>query len=129
MYSVSGQIVSDDMEILPYANIYELGTNNSTQTDANGKFSFAVQGENSVLKITSVGYTWDTVPVKHFASQSYFELYKDTNMLDEVVVTPKAKPVTNTDPYRPFLLLMGGLAVGWLLFSSKSKSKPKKVSV
>lgn len=123
---VKGQIVSSEMEILAYANIYEVGTNNSTKADEDGRFTINVASKNSDLKISHVGYDYDTVKASFFDSQEYFELFPTT--LDEVTLTNNAKPKSSTSNYG-FLLLAGGLLAGWLLFSGNNKSKIKKITV
>ncbi len=82
---VSGKITDQNGEPLPGANIVEKGTTNGTTSDADGKFSLSIMGENSVLIFSFIGYTSQEIPV---GSQTSFsiQLQPDTRTLSEVVV-------------------------------------------
>jgi TonB-dependent starch-binding outer membrane protein SusC len=55
--TVTGQITSvDEPGGLPGVNIQLKGTMQGTITDANGRYTIATSGENSVLVFSSVGY-------------------------------------------------------------------------
>ena len=57
-HRVSGTILdSNDKSAMIGANIMEKGTSNGTITDINGKFSLNISSSNSILVISSIGYT------------------------------------------------------------------------
>lgn len=82
---VNGTVRDENNQPLPGVNVLEKGTTNGTTTDVNGRFSFSVQGQNSVLVFSFIGYTTQEVPV---AGQTQFSLAlaPDMKTLGEVVV-------------------------------------------
>ena len=84
---------------MPGATILEKGTNNGTQTDFNGNFSFVVSDQNATLVISYVGFT--TVETS-ISDQTYISisLEKSTSGLEEVVIvgygTQQAKDLTGS---------------------------------
>ncbi|HZI24794.1 MAG TPA: TonB-dependent receptor [Chryseolinea sp.] len=82
---VSGTVSDDANEPLPGVNVLEKGTTNGTTTDAEGKFSLAVQDENSILVFSFIGYASQEVSV---GNQTVFNisLAGDIQTLSEVVV-------------------------------------------
>lgn len=83
---ISGTILdSKDKSAMIGANIMEKGTSNGTITDINGKFSLNVSSSNSILVISSIGYTTLEVNVGN-NSVLNLEMDEDTELLEEVVV-------------------------------------------
>lgn len=83
---ISGTILdSKDKSAMIGANIMEKGTSNGTITDINGKFSLNVSSSNSILVISSIGYTTLEVNVGN-NSVLNLEMDEDTELLGEVVV-------------------------------------------
>ena len=83
---ISGTILdSKDKSAMIGANIMEKGTSNGTITDINGKFSLNVTSSNSILVISSIGYTTLEVNVGN-NSVLNLEMDEDTELLEEVVV-------------------------------------------
>ncbi|MDR2914293.1 MAG: TonB-dependent receptor [Tannerella sp.] len=82
---ISGTVIDDLSEPVIGANVTVKGTTNGTITDLNGQFILDVSGDNSVLVISSIGYTKQEVKV---GSQRVFNisLKEDLQLLDEVVV-------------------------------------------
>jgi TonB-linked SusC/RagA family outer membrane protein len=70
------------------------GTTNSTQTDADGKFSITINSAQAKLVITYVGYVSQTVDARNNMSVS---LAIDNTKLSEVVVTGLATSVKRTN--------------------------------
>ena len=70
---------------MPGVNILEKGTTNGTTTDADGRFSLNVEGDNSVLVFSFIGYETQEVAV---GSRTDFTitLLEGTMALQEVVV-------------------------------------------
>lgn len=82
---VSGTVIDENAQSLPGVNVLEKGTTNGATTDAAGKFSFNVQGENSVLVFSFIGYTTQEVVVGN-QTQFSISLVQDMRTLSEVVV-------------------------------------------
>lgn len=78
------------------ANVVEKGTTNGTITDAEGKFTLAVE-PNAMLAVTYIGYVTNEISVSGKNSVS-ITLKEDSELLDEVVVvgygTMKKKDLT-----------------------------------
>lgn len=72
-------------EPLPFVTILEKGTTNGTQTDLNGEYKLAVENNQSVLVISSIGYKSQEVPVGDQAEINV-KLAEDSKVLEEVVV-------------------------------------------
>ncbi len=83
--TVSGTVTNNNGTGIDKTTILERGTKNATATDANGRFTIKVSGENAVLLITSIGYEPKQVKV---SNQTNFTISLDIkkNDLDEVVV-------------------------------------------
>lgn len=85
LLAVTGSVKDANGQSLPGVNIVEKGTANGTTTDADGRFSLNVTGENSVLVFTFIGYLSQSVTV---GTRTSFDivLEADTKVLEEVVV-------------------------------------------
>ena len=84
--TVSGIVKSSGTgETLVGVTILEVGQNRGTITDVNGEFSLQVQGPESQLQFSYVGFLSETVIV---GDRNYFEilLVEDIMFMDEVVV-------------------------------------------
>src|SRR5215218_4326472 len=84
--TVTGTIVSDDnKEPIVGATVSVKGTDRTTVTDAKGQFSILVSGNESVLRVSNIGFLY-----KEFAIGSTntvdVSLAKDVKALDEVIV-------------------------------------------
>lgn len=75
-------------------NVAERGTNNTTQTDANGKFSITVKGNNARLVISFVGFVSQTVDA---VNNVVVSLTADNIKMTEVVVTGLASSVKRSN--------------------------------
>jgi TonB-linked SusC/RagA family outer membrane protein len=85
--SVSGRVTSAGDGIgIPGINIVVKGTQTGTITDAEGRYSVSVPGNNSVLVFSSIGFISQEVPVGERAVID-IALAPNTVELDEVVVT------------------------------------------
>lgn len=82
---VTGKIIDETGEGLPGVSVLEKGTGNGTATDIDGNYSLSVEGANSVIVYSFVGYTSKQVTV---GSQSIINvsLEQDAATLEEVVV-------------------------------------------
>ncbi len=84
--TISGRVTSEtEPEGIPGVTVRLKGGNTGTVTDIDGKFSFNVPDENSVIVISSIGYKSVEITV---GNQQTFDvkLEEDTKALDEVVV-------------------------------------------
>ena len=111
------------MEILSNANIEEVGRNYFTTSDAAGRFSIDVKDQNAQLKISHVGYDYDTFPVDsgEIKDLGYVTLF--SSQLDGATVENKFKK-SNT-----LLYFFGGLIVAVAGYKIFGKPQPKKVKV
>ncbi|MFU1857388.1 SusC/RagA family TonB-linked outer membrane protein [Sphingobacterium sp. NGMCC 1.201703] len=83
---VSGRVTGANGEGLPGVTIVVQGTNQATQTDANGNYSINVP-TGKILIFRSVGYSDKTITVSPSSSFYNVELSNNDSVLDEVVVT------------------------------------------
>lgn len=115
---ISASILDQDMVVLPSVNVFELGTNNSTQTNADGRFTINVANEKSQLRFTHQGYDYDTVDAGYFNKMSYFNLYKNkTNLQDVNIIIPN-KASSNL-----WLWILGFGTVAYLYKKTTNKNK------
>lgn len=84
--TVSGTVQDESGQAMQGANVVEQGTTNGAITDNDGKFTLLVQGDNSVLLVSYVGMTPQTIPVGGQTSFS-ISLEEDVRLLDEVVIS------------------------------------------
>ena len=83
--TITGTVVDENSVSIPGVNVLEKGTTNGTSTDADGKFSLNVQGENSVLIFSFIGY----VPIEVTVNGKTVidvSLREEVTELDAVVV-------------------------------------------
>lgn len=83
----SSRILDGDQLPIPYAAIYEEGTQNYTTSDENGYFEFTTQSRDFTLQITSIGYQPLTVQVVNGRLPMKLVMTASQEQLDEVVVT------------------------------------------
>lgn len=125
--TVTGIVTAkDDGLPIPGASVKVKGTTQGTQTDANGKFSLKVTGENAVLVISFIGSATQEVKVSATNTVSVV-LLDDKTQLGEVVVTAlggnkekrtlgystatiKAEDITKSAPVSLFDGLQGKIA-------------------
>ncbi len=83
----NSRIVDASNQAIPYAAVYEEGTQNYTTTDENGFFSLTTDSENFTLQISSIGFNTLNFEVVDGAIPSQLTLSASEEQLDEVVVT------------------------------------------
>ncbi|MFK5973995.1 MAG: TonB-dependent receptor [Flavobacteriaceae bacterium] len=83
--TVTGQVIDENNQPLPGANVLEKGTTNGTQSDFDGNFSITLKGENAILEVSYIGYTNKEIVVE---DQTKFTIILEpsTAGLDEVIV-------------------------------------------
>jgi TonB-linked SusC/RagA family outer membrane protein len=83
--TVSGTVTDGKGVTLPGVNIVVKGSLSGAVTDANGKFSISVPGNDAVLRATSIGYTPVEITVGDQTVLN-FTMQEEISELDEVVV-------------------------------------------
>lgn len=85
--TISGRITATDKSALPGVSVIVKGTTNGTTTDAEGRFSIAVQDtQNSILVFSFIGYATQEHPIGS-RTDIQIEMQEDVRQLNEVVVT------------------------------------------
>ena len=91
---ITGEVVGDDHEPVVGATIWEIGSQNRTVTNADGKFSIEV-GHNATLRFSYIGYA---TKEQRASNGMKVILKSEANMLNEVVAigygSVKRKDVT-----------------------------------
>ncbi len=62
--TISGQILSEDLEELPAAGIHQIDTVLIGKTDINGRFSIEIPSDTDSLLLTFVGFEWTTIQLQ-----------------------------------------------------------------
>ena len=89
--SLTGKVITQNGEPLPFANVVLLTAPDSTfiagaVTDDNGAFRIDTFAPSGLIQVSSVGYTTTIVPLRA-ADTLTIRLHEDTQRLTEVVVT------------------------------------------
>ena len=83
---ITGRVIAvDTKETLPGATILIKGTAKGTSTDIDGKFSLQVNGDNTVLVVSFIGFETKEIAVGR-QSILYIEMQSSKVMLSELVV-------------------------------------------
>lgn len=86
-FDVTGTILSaDDGTPLPGVNVVEVGTQNGTTTNSDGRFTLTVADSKASLQLSFVGFDTRTVPLRG-RSELRLRMQPTTQALNEVVVT------------------------------------------
>ncbi len=97
--TVTGVITDKTGEPVIGVNIVEKGTTNGTVTDLDGKYSLTVNGSQSVLTISYIGYKEQNITVGN-QHKLDFMLEEDSELVDEIVIigygTQKKGDVTSS---------------------------------
>ncbi|MFD1871264.1 SusC/RagA family TonB-linked outer membrane protein [Hymenobacter bucti] len=98
-HTVSGKVTSANGEGIPGVTVVVKGTTTGTTTDVNGNYTLSVPNDNSVLVITSIGYTKQELTVGNRTSINQ-SLEAENQALTEVKVigygTQRAEAVTGS---------------------------------
>ena len=84
---LSGSLLDEQNQPVVGANVVIKGTTRGTTSDAGGNFQLSVPTGNTVLTISSVGYTAKDVTISAGQSQLTVTLVNDDRLLGEVIVT------------------------------------------
>lgn len=82
---ISGVVTDHAGQPIPGVNVLEKNTTNGSTTDAEGKYSLLVSGQNSVLVFSFIGYVGQEVPVDG-RTQLNIEMAEDIQVLGDVVI-------------------------------------------
>ncbi len=125
---ITSQVLSSEMLILPRANVVEtvngVETANRTIADDSGIFTINVSSPEAQLKISQVGYYYDTFTAGEI-NNKYVELYVDPQMLDEVNAVQSTKKSDHTLEWILGLALVAAV----VKIASGGQSKPKPLPV
>jgi len=95
--TVSGKIIDEKGEGIPFATIVEEGTSTGTTSDIDGKFEFNVSKLPTVIAVSYIGYKSKKETITS-AENISLTLVQDNFGLDEIVVTGQGtKPRTILD--------------------------------
>jgi TonB-linked SusC/RagA family outer membrane protein len=81
---VSGTIYDEQRQPLPGATVIELGTNNSTSTDVDGKFTLSLTTPSPVLVVSYIGFTEQRFTVT--GTTADVQLVSESTTLNDVVI-------------------------------------------
>ncbi|MGB8190333.1 MAG: TonB-dependent receptor plug domain-containing protein, partial [Chitinophagaceae bacterium] len=81
--TLTGTVVGENGNPVPFATVAEVGSKNSVKADENGKFTIRVSSATAQLQITAVGFAAKTVT----AADGQVTLTAQANEMQEVVVT------------------------------------------
>ena len=82
---VSGTVVDEKNEPIPGVYVLEVGANNGTVTDIDGRYSISLDSEDTQLKFSFLGYKTQTVGVGNKRIIN-ITMFPDMNTLSEVVI-------------------------------------------
>lgn len=91
--AISGTVVDDNGETIPYATVKVSNSSNGTNTDDTGRFSLQNVPNTEYVTFSSIGYkttTWAATDLQ----DAIVRMYTNTETLSEVTVT--ASPLTQT---------------------------------
>ena len=127
---LNAQVFDTDMLILSGANVVEVDqynepTGNATTTDAQGRFYLNVPSVNTQVRISFVGYYYDTFRAGDINGK-FVELASETVNLDDVNVpgSTKAKSDNTIWIVLAAVAITAGVAK---IVSNVQKNKPKSV--
>ncbi|RKW09985.1 MAG: carboxypeptidase-like regulatory domain-containing protein, partial [Capnocytophaga sp.] len=86
---VSGQVVDEQGEPVPFASVIFKNTKVGTACDENGKFSLYTPKNYNTLEVSSVGFTSREIILKKRESLSLKIILTEGEMLEEVVIVQK----------------------------------------
>lgn len=86
-YTYESKVLDVDQQPIPYAAVFEVGTQNYTTTDEKGTFKLNASSKNFTLQISSIGYETLNVEVVNGQLPGTLLLNTSQEQLDEVVVT------------------------------------------
>ena len=88
---ITGQVLDNNNEPLPYVNVYFKNTTNGTVTNFNGRFELTATKKRGKIEISFVGY--ETQSLKYTPKKTNFKivLIEASNTLDEIIIVTKPK--------------------------------------
>ena len=82
---ITGRVIDSQGDPIPWANVFQKGTQNGTTTDDDGNYSISVKSADAILVASFVGYQ-DAEQAVSGRSVINFTLESDTELLDDAVV-------------------------------------------
>lgn len=82
---ITGRVTDSQGDPIPWANVFQKGTQNGTTTDDDGNYSISVKSADAILVASFVGYQ-DAEQAVSGRSVINFTLESDTELLDDAVV-------------------------------------------
>lgn len=92
--TLRGKVENGNHEPLIGATVLEMGTQNGTITDINGKFTLRLSSRESMLIVSYSGFQSDTV-IADLSKEYHIQLKEATEELDEVVVSASSTFMDN----------------------------------
>ena len=88
---ITGVVLDEQKEPMPYVNVYFKGTNKGTITNSLGKFEIMAPKTRGRIEISFVGYKTKTI--RFNPRKRFFTIYleEENNTLDEVIIVARPK--------------------------------------
>jgi len=90
-YKVSGVVLDEKNQPLPYVNVYFKNTTNGVVTDFEGKFELSTSKKRGRIEVSFVSYKTETIRFNQKKRHFTVYLKEASNTLDEVVIVSKPK--------------------------------------
>lgn len=88
---VSGVVIDDKKEPIPFANVYFKNSTKGTTTDENGKFYLESKKTETVLIISFIGYETKEIAILSSVNKTLKVILSEGQTLKEVVIVSKPK--------------------------------------
>ena len=89
--NVSGKVIDEDGNPIPFANVIFPKTTKGTITDNDGKFSLYSDKRQNEIEVSSMGYTSKTIHLKKDNTNNLTIVLTEGEVLNEIVVIGKPK--------------------------------------
>ncbi len=92
--TISGKIIDENRNEIPYANVYIEGTSNGTTSNASGDFSLRTKEfDNTILSVQSIGFTKykEKLTIKSPTDNLVIKLKSEDILMKEVLITANSK--------------------------------------
>jgi len=90
-FTITGKVVDEQNEPLPFVSILVKKTNIGTATDHNGEFSLSFSREIMKIKISSLGFASQQIKVNSKTKSLIIILKEENNQLDEIIIAAKQR--------------------------------------
>ena len=87
-FSLSGKIISEKGDSIPFVNIIDLKTKNGTSSNIDGAFSILVNKGEVILRVSAIGFEQKVLELNITDNQVIdIEIKEDDGVLDEIVIS------------------------------------------